>query len=313
MRILVTGGAGFIGSHVAEQAKEAGHEVAVLDNLSTGKRANVPAGVELLEVDLRDREATRNAVLKFKPQAVSHQAAQASVSVSVREPKLDADVNISGGLNLLDACAEAGVERVVFASTGGAIYGEVPEGSRATEQTQPSPISPYAISKLTLEHYLGFYEAYRKIQRVILRYANVYGPRQDAHGEAGVIAIFLERALHGEALQVNAMREEGDAGCVRDYTYVTDVARANVLGLLGKLEANVMNIGTGVPTTTLELARVAFQAAGRTCKVVHASKRAGDIERSLLDPTLCQRALGELVGLGVGLTATAEWYRSQAG
>ncbi len=308
MKILVTGGAGFIGSHIVEQARAQGHEVAVLDNLSSGKRENVPAGVRLFEVDLRDRERTEQVLLEFKPEAVSHQAAQASVSISVKDPALDANVNIIGSIHLFDACEKYGVRRVVFASTGGAIYGEVPEGKRADESTPPVPISPYAISKLAVEHLLGFYRAERGLASTILRYANVYGPRQDAHGEAGVVAIFANRVLKAQPLCINARREQGDAGCVRDYTYVADVARANLLAFEGKLNHSVMNLGTGVTTTTEQLAKRIAGALGKQVALEYTQKRAGDLERSVLDPSRCQEALGELVSLDVGIQKTAAWY-----
>jgi UDP-glucose 4-epimerase len=310
MRILVSGGAGFIGSHIVEGARAEGHTVAVLDNLSSGKRKNVPDGVELFELDLRQREQVRRAVAGFKPDVVSHQAAQASVTVSVREPHLDAEINIMGGLNLLDACVAAGVAKVVFASTGGAIYGEVPEGRLAAEDTRPAPISPYAISKLAFEQLLDVYQTHHGLGSTILRYANVYGPRQDPHGEAGVIAIFFDMVLNGRSLRVNARTTEGDAGCVRDYVYVSDVARANLAALAGKLPERVMNVGTGITVTTLELARQIARVSGRELTTHFGPPRAGDIERSVLDPARFTSALGKTVPLADGLRHTFEWYRS---
>jgi UDP-glucose 4-epimerase len=311
MRVLVTGGAGFIGSHIVEQALGAGHEIAVLDNLSTGKRENVPDGVRLFETDLRNRESTEQAVAEFKPDVVSHQAAQASVSVSVRDPGLDAQVNILGTIHLFDACTKVGVSHVVFASTGGAIYGEVAEPGKAGESTPPLPYSPYAISKFTVENLLKFYSIERGLSYNVLRYANIYGPRQDAFGEAGVVAIFSERVLGGQSIQVNARREAGDDGCIRDYTYVGDVARANLLAVTGKLDHLVMNVGTGFECTTLELAELVQQEGGRSVEVLRGPRRAGDLERSVLDPQLCQKQLGELMPLDQGLAKTLAWYKSQ--
>jgi UDP-glucose 4-epimerase len=310
MRILVSGGAGFIGSHIAEGARAAGHTVAVLDNLSSGKRQNVPEGVMLFEVDLRQREQVRQIVGDFKPDVVSHQAAQASVAVSVREPHFDAEVNVIGGLNLLDACVAARVKHVVFASTGGAIYGEVPEGQRAGEATRPAPISPYAISKLAFEQLLDVYRIHHGLDSTVLRYANVYGPRQDPHGEAGVIAIFFDTAMRGGTLRINARSQDGDAGCVRDYVYVSDVARANLAALAGKLPERVLNVGTGSAITTLELATQIARVAGRELKTVFGPPRAGDIERSVLDPARFEQLLGSSVPLTEGLAHTFEWYRS---
>lgn len=315
VRILVTGGAGFIGSHVIEALLSQGHEVAALDNLSTGRRENLPAQVQLYEVDLRDRSATERAVSDFRPTAVAHQAAQASVSVSVRDPHLDAEVNVLGGLNLLDACTQPGVavERVVFASTGGAIYGEVPEPTRVNESTLPAPQSPYAIHKLTFEHLLAAYRRYRGLASTVLRYANVYGPRQDPHGEAGVVAIFFDLSRGGRALRVNARQKAGDDGCVRDYVFVGDVARANVLALSGAVSEGVLNVGSGTSTTTRELARAILALSGREGPLEFAPPRAGDLERSVLDPSLTEHYLGKLVSLADGLRLTHDFYASRGG
>ncbi len=308
MRILVTGGAGFIGSHIVDSALAAGHEVAILDDLSSGKRENVAHGAKLFVVDLRNKDATRKVVADFKPDVVSHQAAQASVSISMRDPVLDASVNVVGGLHLADACVEHGVERLIFASTGGAIYGEVREGTRADEQHSKTPISPYAIHKLAYEQLLAVYQSQHSLQTTILRYANVYGPRQDPHGEAGVVAIFFNRAHAGQAVQVNARRTQGDPGCVRDYVYVSDVARANLLAIEGRLSAPVMNCGTGVATTTEQLAQVILNLSGSSSSYHHGPVRAGDLERSVLDPSLFERLIGTPVSLADGLAQTAAWY-----
>lgn len=212
MRVLVTGGAGFIGSHVAAGALSAGHDVLVLDDLSTGHRANVPTRAHFTQVDLRDAVALEAAIADFAPDAVSHQAAQTSVARSVREPVLDAHVNIIGTIKLLESLARHRVRRVVFASTGGAIYGEVPEGRRADVGHALAPMSPYACSKLACEAYVRAHAGRYDCTATILRYANVYGPRQDPHGEAGVVAIFARRLLDGEAITVNASRGGGEEG-----------------------------------------------------------------------------------------------------
>lgn len=310
MRILVTGGAGFIGSHIVEHALARGHEVAVLDDLSSGKRENLPKGITLYEVDIRDAAATRSAFLDFHPEAVSHQAAQASVTVSMKNPVLDASVNVVGGLHVAQESVRVGARRLVFASTGGAIYGNIPEGA-ATEDAPKSPISPYAIDKLAFEMQLGVYRSAEALDPCILRYANVYGPRQDPHGEAGVVAIFLNRAKENLPLRVNARRTEGDAGCIRDYVYVADVARANVLALEGRLGSSLMNLGTGVPTSTKALAEgLLRRSPASTSTITHGPLREGDIERSVLDGGLFRKNVGDFTDLESGLQSTAEWYWS---
>jgi UDP-glucose 4-epimerase len=290
-----------------------GYEVAVLDNLSTGRRENIAPSARLFEVDLRDRDSTRQVIEEFRPDVVCHQAAQASVAVSMRDPKLDAEINLIGGLNLLDACTQSKVRvtRVVFASTGGAIYGEVANGQRASETAPALPISPYAVHKLAFEQLLAVYRSERGLDNVVLRYANVYGPRQDPHGEAGVVAIFLNAILAGQGVCVNARDKPGDAGCVRDYVYVSDVAAANLLAVRGALQSGVMNVGTGIETTTLELLQRILELAKVEVPISFAPRRAGDIQRSVLDPTRCAQALGSLVGISDGLQKTYAWHRSQ--
>jgi UDP-glucose 4-epimerase len=313
MRLLVSGGAGFIGSHVVSGALAQGFEVAVLDNFSTGKPENVPAGVRIFHTDLRDREATFRAVTEFAPELVSHQAAQASVTVSIRDPRFDAEVNIVGGLNLLDACTAAGnrVRHFVFASTGGAIYGEVPEGQRADEAFRLEPKSPYGIAKLTFERLLDGYREQRGLSTTVLRYANVYGPRQAPHGEAGVIAIFCDSALAGRPLTVFAKRRPGDGGCIRDYVFVSDVARANLQALAGKLSLAVLNVGSGRPTRTFDLAQHVVRLCDAQSGIEQGGVRLGDIERSLLDVTHFTNTLGSPVPLEAGLAETARWYRER--
>lgn len=308
-RILITGGAGFIGSHIADALIASGHEVLVLDDLSTGRRENVPPSAAFIQADIRDSDSITRIMGDFRPQFVSHQAAQTSVAVSTREPVRDAAVNIIGSLELLQACVKFGVERFVFASTGGAIYGEVPEGERASTSWTPRPQSPYACAKLALESYLHAYEKEHGLRSIVLRYGNVYGPRQDPHGEAGVVAIFARRILRGEPIQINARREPGDAGCVRDYVHVRDVVRANVMAIGGALPGRLFNVGTGEGATTLEIGRLLQEAAGTTRSAIHpAPRRPGDIERSVLDPGT-PLPFGELVPLRAGLAGTLEWFR----
>lgn len=311
MRLLITGGAGFIGSHIADGALGKGWDVAVIDNLCSGRRENVPEGARFFEIDIRDKAAVDSAFADFKPTVVSHQAAQASVAVSVREPQMDAEVNIAGSLNIMTACVENKVERMVFASTGGAIYGEVPDGIRAGIDFNPVPISPYACSKFSVEKYLECFRIEHGLNYTILRYANVYGPRQDPHGEAGVVAIFCNRVLAGEPIKVNAMREAGDAGCIRDYVYIENVAAANIAALQGEIPDPILNVGTGSETTTRQLAEILQDKLGRKVDVSPSEKRAGDIERSLLNADRLVELLGPVVDINEGLGLTGKWFNDK--
>jgi UDP-glucose 4-epimerase len=308
MKVLVTGGAGFIGSHVADALLTAGHQVVVLDDLSTGRRANVPEQATFVQGDIRDVGAVAKLFSEVKPDVVTHQAAQTSVAISTREPLRDADVNILGSLNILNQCVQHKVKRVVFASTGGAIYGEVPDGERAREDRAPNPLSPYACSKFAVENYLNAYAREHGLASSILRYANVYGPRQDPHGEAGVIAVFAKRVLHGEPIQINARKQAGDSGCVRDYVFVADVVKANLWAIEGKLKQSPLNVCTGVATTTLELARLMETAGGVTAKLTYGARREGDVERSVLDPG-DPAPLGPALPLSEGISRTMAWFR----
>jgi len=311
MRIAVTGGAGFIGSHLADALLDQGHQVLVVDDLSTGRRDNVPAGATFAEVDIRDGEALSKAFAGFRPDVVSHQAAQTSVSVSTREPVRDAEVNVVGTIRLLEACVDHSVSRIVFASTAGAIYDVVPEGERAEVGRPMEPLSPYACSKLSGESYLRCWESEHLLPHTILRYANVYGPRQDPHGEAGVVAIFMRRLLEGRPIAIFARSGEGDAGCVRDYVYVGDVVRANLRALAGELTAPIVNVCTGEATTTLELSARIERALGVDVEPGFGPRRPGDLERSVLEPD--PDVLPSTVTLDDGLRATAEWFRRRPG
>lgn len=310
MRILVTGGAGFIGSHIADALLDDGHEVAILDDLSSGNRRNVPEAAHFAEGDIRDAETVDRLLGDFRPDVVSHQAAQVSVSRSTREPQYDASVNVLGSLNLLESSVRHGVSRFVFASTGGAIYGEVPEGERADIDRPPAPLSPYGCAKLSVESYLRYYEHEHGLPYTVLRYANVYGPRQDPHGEAGVVAIFARRLLAGEPIRINARRTEGDPGCVRDYVHVRDVVAANLAAVAGKVEAPVSNVATGRGTTTLELANLLTDAAGSIANITFGPRRPGDLERSVLAPS--PTVPGPRVTLEEGIRETTEWFRRNA-
>ena len=312
-RALVTGGAGFIGSHVTEALASDGYEVTVLDDLSTGRRANLASGVRLEELDVRSTEAAR-LVSAGAFDVVCHLAAQIDVRKSVADPVADASRNILGTLNLLEAARRAKIPpRFVFSSTGGAVYGDFVDPP-SDEQQPKDPESPYGIAKLATEYYLAYYGRVHRMDVVALRYANVYGPRQDPHGEAGVVAIFCQRLLAGAALTVF-----GDGRQTRDYVFVGDVARANSLaarGTLpvpGRLDDRAFNIGTGVPTSVVELAAALQRAAGRTTTVEHAPARPGEQQRSFVSVQKAATLFGwtPQVALEAGLSTTFDWFRTQ--
>ncbi len=284
MRVLLTGGAGFIGSHVADQLLAHGHEVAVVDDLSSGKRENVPEGVVFYERDIRD--GCTGIFEEFDPEALCHQAAQMDVRRSVREPVFDADVNVIGTLGLLGDCVRYGVKKIVFASTGGAIYGEQQEFP-ALEDHPQYPVSPYGVSKLAGERYLHFYHVQYGLPYAALRYANVYGPRQDPHGEAGVVAIFSGNLAADKVSTINGTGEQ-----TRDYVYVEDVARANVLALEGDIVSGAYNIGTGIETSVNELYESMRKISGKDLPPEHGPAKSGEQSRSSVDPSKAARALG---------------------
>ena len=283
-RVLVTGGAGFIGSHLVDALCARGDAVAVLDDLSSGSQQNLAPDVPLYHVDVRRRGDVVSTFQRFAPTHVCHLAAQASVKRSVDAPDEDASVNVLGGLNVLDAARHSGVQRVVFASTGGAIYGEVPRGARAREGWPLAPKSPYAAAKAALEHYLGVYQRCFDLPATVLRFANVFGPRQDPAGEAGVVAIFQARLTAGLPLQIFGRRGAGDAGCIRDYVFVADVVSAMLLAVDGRIEGT-FNVGSGRGLSTRAVAEALARALGVAPEIVLAPPRAGDLERSVLDPS----------------------------
>ena len=302
MKVLVTGGAGFIGSHVCDALSAAGHQPVALDNLSTGKRSNLN-GVRLIEADLRDAGLAK-IVAGEKPEAICHLAAQIDVRKSVADPLFDAEINVLGTLRLLEAAAAAGVRRVVFSSSGGACYGEQ-DVFPAPESHPLRPVSPYGASKAASELYLGYFRAEKKLSSVALRYANVYGPRQDPLGEAGVVGIFCERLLRKQPCTIF-----GDGENTRDFVFVTDVARANLLAVQSDHQG-AANIGTGRETSVNELHRRLSALAGSTAAALHAAPRPGEQRRSVIDPTLAGRMLGwkPEVELETGLRRTLDWLR----
>jgi len=303
LKVLVTGGAGFIGSHVCDALQAAGHEPVALDNLTTGKRANLSPGIRLIEADIRDPKLT--AVFeRERPEAVSHHAAQIDVRKSVADPVADADINLLGLLRVLEASVAVGVRRFLFASSGGACYGEQ-ETFPAPEAHPSRPVSPYGTSKAAGELYLGYYRAEKALSFAALRYANVYGPRQDPHGEAGVVAIFAQRLIAGTPCTIF-----GDGENTRDFVYVGDVARANLLALTSSTTGPI-NIGTGRETSVNALYRQLAGIVGSTLQPTHAAPKPGEQRRSVIDPTLASRVLGwaPQVSLEEGLRRTVSWFR----
>ncbi|MGA6992343.1 MAG: NAD-dependent epimerase/dehydratase family protein [Candidatus Deferrimicrobiaceae bacterium] len=305
MKILVTGGAGFIGSNIADAYADAGHEVIVLDDLSSGKKENVPAAARFVLCDIGSDTATE-AIRTFRPEVVNHHAAQINVRASVADPGFDAKVNILGTIRLLEACRQYGVRKFLFASSGGAGYGEQ-ESFPADESHPLRPVSPYGAAKMSVELYLNFYRAQYGLDYTSLRYANVYGPRQDPHGEAGVVAIFCERLLKGQTAIVN-----GDGEQTRDYVYAGDVVRANVAAL-ERGGGRAINIGTGIETSVNTLFRILRDSSGSTQEEIHGPVQPGEQRRSCLENLLALEELGWYpeVALEEGLARTLSFFREK--
>jgi UDP-glucose 4-epimerase len=303
VRAVVTGGAGFIGSHLVDALLARGDDVVVVDNLSTGRRERIAEGARLVEADIRDADALGRAFASAEPDVCFHLAAQADVRRSVEEPAYDADVNVLGTIRVLEAARRHGTQ-VVFSSTGGAIYGECEEP--APETAPRLPISPYGTSKLAGEEYLTMEGRLYGATHVSLRFGNVYGPRQDPHGEAGVVAIFLGRLAAGEPFTIF-----GDGTQTRDYVYVGDVVAAT-LAAAGQA-GGVFNVGTGRETSVLDLADACRRASGLDLEPGFAEARLGELARSVLDPALAERKLGfrAAVDLDAGIAATWEFISSE--
>ena len=306
MNILVTGGAGFIGSHMARRHLEDGHRVVVVDDLSGGRRDKVPEGARFVRADLAETDLTR-LLTEEKIEWVSHHAAQIDLRHSVADPIHDARANILGSLKLFEACRRSGTRRVLFSSTGGALYGE-PEGGRPSPETHPTnPVSPYGCAKLSIEKYQHYYRVVHGFAVQVFRYANVYGPGQNGKGEAGVVAIFAEAILSGRRPKIR-----GDGGQTRDYVYVGDLVEAAARAA-GKRESGTWNLGTGVETSVNRL----FELLARELGYEQAPERVplppGEQRRSVLDGELIRRELDlpPWTPLEKGLAATAAWFRSQ--
>jgi UDP-glucose 4-epimerase len=306
MKVLVTGGAGFIGSHVCDRLARAGHELVILDDLSTGHSGNIHPQARFYQLEL-DSPWLEELFRIERPQAVVHQAAQASVPRSVEDPVFDARVNVLGTVALLRASVRNEVRRFLFASTGGALYGEA-ERIPTPEEAPTRPVSPYGASKLAAEAYLRTFHDLSGLSYAALRYANVYGPRQDPHGEAGVVAIFSRRLLRGEPAVIT-----GDGRQTRDFVYVEDVAQANLLALESG-ECGAFNVGTGVETDVLTVFRHLKELTGSEQEPRRGPARSGEQRRSAVDPARIRRAIGwePRTGLRQGLEATVRFFRDQA-
>lgn len=306
MKIIITGGAGFIGSNIVDAYIEAGHEVLIIDNFSTGKKENINPKAQVIEVDIRDKKIF-DIILEFKPDVINHVAAQIDIRKSVSDPIFNAEINELGTLNLLEAAVKIGVGKLIFSSTGGAIYGEVEKKTGADEKHKEEPISPYAITKRSAEMYLHSYSANYGLCYTVLRYGNVYGPRQDPLGEAGVIAIFC-----GEMLKNEAPKIYGDGNQLRDYVYVKDIAQANLLALnLG--DNQIYNVGTGKGISVNELFLHLKELLKFEKAPIYAPKRVGELSRSVLN---CKKIKKDFswkpkINIKKGLKLTLKWYKSK--
>lgn len=298
-KVLVTGGAGFIGSNLVDMLIENDFEVSILDNLSSGKMANVPKGVHLLKGDICDKNTVHNALKDVE--VVFHLAAQASVAVSMKDPLLDTEVNTKGTVTLLDEAKRSEVDQFIFSSTGGAIYGE-PESIPPTELSPEEPISVYGTSKLAAEKYISLYQKLG-LSSSILRFANVYGPRQDPHGEAGVISIFMNNIKQGKPIYVF-----GDGSSSRDYVFVRDIAKI-AIEMISKPHAKPINVGSGKETILNTLIKTMETIVGKKIEVVYTKKRAGDVDNIFLDCSLLNKHLGWIPStpLEEGLSEVWKW------
>jgi len=308
MKVLVTGGAGFIGSHVVDAFIGAGYEVVVVDDLSTGRRENLNPAATLYRVDIRDEVALAEVFASERPDYVSHQAARAQVRESMEKPVLYAEVNVIGSLNVLQLCRQYGVRKIVYASTGGAVYGE-PEYLPADENHPVNPLDPYGASKHHVEHYLYLYRANWGLSYSVLRYPNVYGPRQDPYGEAGVVAIFARQMLTGGQPVINGSGEQE-----RDLVYVGDIARANVMAI-SRGDGEIFNLGCGVGTSINEIFRLLKAATGYAGEETHGPAKAGEVFKIYLDAGKAHLELGwrARVSLEEGLAETVDYFKAGLG
>ena len=310
MRILVTGGAGFIGSNVVDKLIGEGHYVVIVDNLFTGKRENINPKAKFYEVDIRGEELD-TIFMQERFDLINHHAAQISVPASVNNPKFDADVNILGLLNLLQLAVKYNVKKIIFISSGGAIYGEQ-DVLPIKEDAKILPLSPYAITKFVSEHYLRFYNHHYGLNYTVLRYANVYGPRQIPYGEAGVVSIFIDNCLKNKTSKIYRYEEQSE-GMTRDYVYVKDVAHANILAL-DKGNREAINIGTQNQTTTSELLKIIQKIVGTNIPPEYEPPRPGDIRKNMLNIAKAKKVLGwyPKITLEQGIKETVEFMRAKS-
>ncbi|MDI9583738.1 MAG: NAD-dependent epimerase/dehydratase family protein [Acidobacteriota bacterium] len=308
MKILVTGGAGFIGSNVVDRYIAEGHEVVIVDNLSTGRRENINPAAAFYHVDITDRKSLVGVLERERPQVVNHHAAQMDVRKSVEDPGFDAGINIIGSLNLIEAAVRNGVEKMIYISSGGAIYGD-PEEIPATEECPVHPISHYGVSKYTVEKYLWLYNHNEGLRYTTLRYANVYGPRQRPDGEAGVTAIFSGLMLSGRRPTIFGAGDK-----TRDYVFVEDIVEANVLAL-DRGDQEAFNIGTGVQTSDQQVYDTVAEATGYPEPPIYGEERKGDVKHSALDWSKAKRVLGwePRYTFAQGVAKTVEYNRGQLG
>ncbi|MBU1178591.1 NAD-dependent epimerase/dehydratase family protein [Patescibacteria group bacterium] len=305
MKVIVTGGAGFIGSHIVDKLIAKNYQVVVIDSLVTGKKGNLDSAAKFYETDIRDKKAVAKIFSIEKPDLVCHQAAHASVRESTADPQYDADVNILGSLSILQSCVQAKVKKIVFASTGGALYGDADQ--MPTPETYPTkPICPYGVAKLSVEQYLHYYHKIFKLPYVILRYANVYGPRQDPHGEAGVVAIFSQKMIAGEQPIINGNGEQ-----TRDYVSVKDVVAANIKALESGFINETFNIGTGQETSVNKLFQTMVKIIGKPIKEKYGPAKTGEQKTSALSWDKIKQELNwqPTVDLPAGLAETINSFQ----
>lgn len=307
MKILVTGGAGFIGSHIVDKLISIGHEVVIIDNLSTGKEENINTKAKFYKADICDKNNIDNIFDEEEFEIVYHEAAHASVRESVDDPAFDANTNILGSLNILEACVKSKVKKIIFASTGGALYGDA-EILPTPEDYDVKPVSPYGVAKLSIEQYLYYYKFQHNLNYTVLRYANVYGPKQDPFGEAGVVAIFSQKIVAGDQPIINGKGEQ-----TRDYVFVGDVVSANIKALEGNKSCESYNVGTGRQVSVNELFKAIANISGKEVKEVHGPEPKGEQRTSALSYEKIKDDLGwePEVGLEDGLRETYEWFKNK--